>query len=501
MIHRRLTRGLLIEGICYGILALIERTADITAKGKGHLRLCGIVESVADKGGHRRLDVGVPDRMAILILNIIVSRRDRHHDRTRGHAFQAQFGEVSVRSHQLCIVLLHKCLQGAIVPGLLRQIPQVVIVIGFRQIVAAGLTLYIRPAFRGLFQAQHAQILRIAARGHQHDAIFYQRLFKADMRMGALDHIQIPLRCSCNGFIFRGTAVAQRNDQVAAFFLLQKLCIDIGHFAAIHPFQVGVFAVAIGLLAQNAKQTYFIAAHHLDGVILCLGLRIRTRCKGIGAQVFRLDVGICIRDLLPGWIVLDKYIGHQQLRQSMGHPIIPLAFPRIDPGVYHRLVAHIKFVVAQGAKIHFHLCQRQDLPAFLVSVLIRCSLGVVSAVQGERSAQGFAAHQRLRCRHSGCTTHDLCGAIRIHGFGGGQVGVDVVAQQQHHISLVLFVILDPWPGPSSQQGGHSRSSCSGAGGSKKIFARDLLHLFSPFPVSCKAGHASRTQRQVFFFPI
>ena len=204
---------------------------------------------------------------------------------------------------------------------------------------------------------------------------------------------------------------------------------------------------------------------------------------------------------MPFCIVFDEQIGDQQLRQAVVHPIAEGIVPGCRPGIGHRLVAYVKFVVAQGAKIHLHLCQRQDLPAFLVAVLVWGALGVIAAVQGQILSGGPAADLCLGCRHPRHTAGDMGDAVLPHLFGRPQIGVDIIAQQQHHISLVLFVILDPWPGPSSQQGGHSRSSCSGAGGSKKIFARDLLHLFSPFPVSCKAGHASRTQRQVFFFPI
>ena len=50
--------GLLIEGIGNGKISLIQGGADIAAKHKGHLRPGSVVESVADKGGNRRLDVG-----------------------------------------------------------------------------------------------------------------------------------------------------------------------------------------------------------------------------------------------------------------------------------------------------------------------------------------------------------------------------------------------------------------------------------------------------------
>jgi len=206
-----------------------------------------------------------------------------------------------------------------------------------------------------------------------------------------------------------------------------------------------------------------------------LGLRIRTRCKGIGAQVFRLDVDICIRDLLPGWIVLDKHIGYQQLRQSMGHPIIPLAFPRIDPGVYHRLIAYIKFVVAQGAKIHFHLCQRQDLPAFLVAVLVWGALGVIAAVQGQILSGGPAADLCLGCRHPRHTAGDMGDAVLPHLFGRPQIGVDIIAQQQHHIPLAGFRLFRCRQRPAVQHRGYHRARRQGSGRFQESIAGNLFH--------------------------
>ena len=58
VVNGRFARGLLIEGIGNGKISLIQGGADIAAKHKGHLRPGSVVESVADKGGDRRLDVG-----------------------------------------------------------------------------------------------------------------------------------------------------------------------------------------------------------------------------------------------------------------------------------------------------------------------------------------------------------------------------------------------------------------------------------------------------------
>ncbi len=49
-------------------------------------------------------------------------------------------------------------------------------------------------------------------------------------------------------------------------------------------------------------------------------------------------------------------------------------------------------MVAQGAEIYLHFGQGQDLPALLIAVLVRSSLGVVTTVQGQGFAKGSVAY-------------------------------------------------------------------------------------------------------------
>ena len=74
VIHSGFTGGLLIEGVRYRKVPLVQGGADIAAKHKGHLGTGRIIEGIADKGCHRRLDVGIANGLPILVLDVIVSR-------------------------------------------------------------------------------------------------------------------------------------------------------------------------------------------------------------------------------------------------------------------------------------------------------------------------------------------------------------------------------------------------------------------------------------------
>ena len=269
--------------------------------------------------------------------------------------------------------------------------------------------------------------------------------------------------------------MAQRNDQVAAFFLLQKLCIDVGHLGAVHPLQVRVFAVAVGFVSDQAKQPHQMPAHPLDDIVFGPYMAVGSRTEWVCGQIFRADIRRGIADLVPFCIVFDEQIGDQQLRQAVVYPIAEGIVPGCRPGIGHRLVAYVKFVVAQGAKIHLHLCQRQDLPAFLVAVLVWGALGVIAAVQGQILSGGPAADLCLGCRHPRHAAGDMGDAVRTHLFGRPQIGVDIIAQQQHHIPLAGFRLFRCRQRPAVQHRGYHRARRQGSGRFQESIAGNLFH--------------------------
>ena len=72
--------------------------------------------------------------------------------------------------------------------------------------------------------------------------------------------------------------------------------------------------------------------------------------------------------------------------------------------------------------------------------------------------------------------------------------MDVVASAAAPHPLGTVQILDPWPGPIPPGSCHSRSSFAAAPAVPKKILREIFCIFLLF-LSCKAGHAARTQRQ------
>ena len=199
--------------------------------------------------------------------------------------------------------------------------------------------------------------------------------------MGVLDHIQIALLCPGGGAVLFDAAVADRNDQIAALFLLQEAGIYLCHLRTVHPGQIRVFAVAIGLSAFQRKQAHLVAAHPADGVVFGTGFSICTGTKSVGAQVIGTNVRLGVSDLLAVGIVFDEHIGDKQLGQLVVDPIVQPVFPGVDPRGFNRLIAHVKFVVAQRASIVVHAVHQAYLDLAVEEGEERRPLTEIAAVE------------------------------------------------------------------------------------------------------------------------
>lgn len=139
------------------------------------------------------------------------------------------------------------------------------------------------------------------------------------------------------------------------------------------------------------------------------------------------------------------------------------------------LIAHVEFVVAQGAEIYLHFGQGQDLPALLIAVLVRSSLGVVTTVQGQGFAKGSVAYPGLGSSHSCHAAGDPGRAVRTHDLRSTQIGVDIVAQQQHDIAFVGGVVLRVRPGTAIRAGVMAAPAVVAAASFKKLF-REIFFM-------------------------
>ena len=295
------------------------------------------------------------------------------------------------------------------------------------------------------------------------------------MVVSVLDHVQEAFLSPRGGPVLFHAAVADGDDKITALLLLEETGIDSGNLGTVHPGQVRVLAVAVGLLAFQSKQTHPVACYLADGVVFGSGLGVGPGTKSIGAQVIGADVGAGIRDRLAVGVVFDEHIGYQQLGQFVVDPVAQPVFPGVDPGVFDGLIAHVEFVVAQGAEIYLHFGQGQDLPALLIAVLVRSSLGVVTTVQGQGFAKGSVAYPGLCGGHSRHAAGDPGRAVRTHDLRSTQIGVDIVAQQQHDIAFVGGVALRVRPGTAHESGSHSSSGSGGGCQLQETFPRNLFH--------------------------
>ena len=295
------------------------------------------------------------------------------------------------------------------------------------------------------------------------------------MVVSVLDHVQEAFLSPRGGPVLFHAAVADGDDKIAALLLLEETGIDSGNLGTVHPGQVRVLAVAVGLLAFQGKQTHPVACYLADGVVFGPGLGVGPGTKSIGAQVIGADVGAGIRDRLAVGVVFDEHIGYQQLGQFVVDPVAQPVFPGVDPGVFDGLIAHVEFVVAQGAEIYLHFGQGQDLPALLIAVLVRSSLGVVTTVQGQGFAKGSPPHLGLGSGHSRHAAGDPGRAVRTHDLRSTQIGVDIVAEQKHDVALVGGQVLGRGPAAAHQGRGHGSTGGGGGCQFQKALSGNLFH--------------------------